>query len=696
MGLTRYEKKLADRNYKPYTTVKAIALGDRDTIIRSTGEGTYEIITPSSSIKTDSNGNINLTSTIKVNGTKLDNLYANSTNSVTRSEWNLNGFENRTDSTLTWTDSEPDRNLAVEPTGGTTFNYWIGGTKYSTEGDWYRIEDTTGVHVIYYSGEALIGIANPTTENMEDVIRNYCLASIVYWNKSSQSAIYVGEERHGIDMQGNTHAYLHFGEGLKYLEGLGLSNILSDETGDVDAHAMFSVDSGKVADENLYLSIDAIPSSTGLPIYYMSGPNAIWYKHENPGFACMSSQTGDNRLNYNKYESSTWSLAEIANNDFVLYHVFATTEKDNPIISIMGQNDYTTKNSARNGAKSEVKELLLNEILFPEIHPIGTIIYQTGDGKDNAVHAEICSTDEGDDYIDWRNESIDRVSVTTSDHGSLTGLTDDDHTNYYNQTRINTISSQANQAYGFSSNSDLFDSSSYMTSSTIISNYYPSSEGNTMYSSYLDHSGNTDLHYLKTDIDLDDLNNVDGNEKGSNEFLIWDGDTWVPSAMTNSILTQDEADALYAPSGGEVSNPIKYFNAVQNSGGTVLGDWGSIPWEEEIKKDTSYSFTSGSDKIKVTADGWYKIDYRVSLINGAVAVYHPKSRLRYYSGAAWHIAKGSLDGCLLNRVTNEVNSLVATVMLECASGNLIDVQCSGNGNVTTYPSGSSILIEKVS
>jgi len=49
--------------------------------------------------------------------------------------------------------------------------------------------------------------------------------------------------------------------------------------------------------------------------------------------------------------------------------------------------------------------------------------------------------------------SIGGTAVT--DHGALGGLNDDDHPQYYNQSRITTISSQAKAAYDFSANSAL-------------------------------------------------------------------------------------------------------------------------------------------------------------------------------------------------------------------------------------------------
>jgi hypothetical protein len=85
------------------------------------------------------------------------------------------------------------------------------------------------------------------------------------------AAIYVGEERHGLTMDGVTHAYLHYVNGLAYLNGLALNSILADENGNVDTHAQFGVDAGAVADEDIYDAISAVLSTAGLNTFFMIG-----------------------------------------------------------------------------------------------------------------------------------------------------------------------------------------------------------------------------------------------------------------------------------------------------------------------------------------------------------------------------------------------------------------------------------------
>jgi len=346
---------------------------------------------------------------------------------TTREEWEANGFEDRDDSTLAWNDGT--YTLSIQPTA-TNFTYWVEGIKYVSTGDTVQIDNTKeGIHVIYYVGDTLTSMANPTEGDIGSIIRRQAIACIIYWDTSTATAIYVGEERHGKVMSPETHAYLHFLEGLRYVSGLGLNTFSVDGTG-ITVDAQFGVDSGAVSDEDLYLPSTAVLPTTGCPIYHQTGTGE-WNKTVVAGFSVRTFDNTDaTRLAWNEFTGGAWQLTEVDNNDFVLCHIFATTEKDTPMIAIMGQAEYNTKRLARQGALTEIRSLVLDDLLFPEIRPIATIIFQTNTGYVSTVNAKVVSTDEGDDYIDWRSETISRTEVSTSDHGALTGLDADDHTQY--------------------------------------------------------------------------------------------------------------------------------------------------------------------------------------------------------------------------------------------------------------------------
>jgi len=173
------------------------------------------------------------------------------------------------------------------------------------------------------------------------------------------------------------------------------------------------------ADTDWYITI-------GLPIFYLDGASANLRRAVEPGFSVLTNDPGvadGDRLVWNDPDGGgpgIWGLSEITNNDFVLCHVFATNSKQDPVIAFVGQGDYTTRNNARAGAETEISTILTN-YPAPELIPIATVIFQTGNTKDNAVKAETVSTAEGDDYVDWRTTEL-KAGSAPSDHSNLSGL----------------------------------------------------------------------------------------------------------------------------------------------------------------------------------------------------------------------------------------------------------------------------------
>jgi len=336
------------------------------------------------------------------------------------------GFPNRNDSVITWSDSGPNYTLSIAP-DSTSFSFYQDGLKYTKSStETHQISGAEGIHYIYYDNGNLTSTANPTFAEQFVIVTMKVLVSIVYWDAANSEGIYVGEERHGITMDGDTHANLHFSVGLKWYTGIALNTIDADQNGSLNAHAQFGVDTGSVADEDLGIITDAVTSTTGFPVYWRSGGDGDWRKTTNSGYSFLISGT---RPNWNQFIGDSWQQTETGDKDFMLVHVFATTEKDNPIIAIMGQAVYEKKKQAREGATTEVGNLLLGNLPGPEITPIASVIFECKDSYTNDVNARIVTTDEGEDYVDWRESNITRTAAG-GDHGSLGGLSDDDHNQY--------------------------------------------------------------------------------------------------------------------------------------------------------------------------------------------------------------------------------------------------------------------------
>lgn len=345
-----------------------------------------------------------------------------------RQEWGQNGFIDRTNSTLAFVNGT--RTLTITPTGD-AFYYYMDGRKFvKTAVDSIIIDDTIGTVLIYYDGDTLSKIHNPTNAQVDVIIKTKTLVADLYWNKTDQEHIFLGDERHGYGMSPVTHSYLHFADGLAYIEGLALNTMDVDGSGNDNSDAQFGIDAGAVSDEDLYVDISAVLAATGCPIWYMLGATPEWNKETNAGYSVRTFSGDDTTmLAYNQFTGGAWQLTQGSNNQFVLCHIFATTGQDNPMIAIMGQNTYNTIVAARAGANTEILSLVTGVLPLPELKPIATVIMQTSTGYSNDVKARVRLTDTGDNYVDWRASAISQT-IAGSSHGDLSGLGADDHAQY--------------------------------------------------------------------------------------------------------------------------------------------------------------------------------------------------------------------------------------------------------------------------
>jgi hypothetical protein len=353
------------------------------------------------------------------------------------------GFPNITDSTISFDDMT--RTLTITPSGE-SFYFYEKGVKYTkNDSDSIQITDVEGLHYIYFSSGVLTEVVNPDFSSSGELFKLYPTVSVVYWDNENSKHIYLSEERHGLLMDGATHSYQHIFEGTRYRSGLALYDISSDASGNNDSSAQISVSAGIIQDEDLIINInDDVPQNLSLPanipIYYKVGAG-LWRRDNANNFPVKSFVGGSNRLAWNQFTGGSWQQTEVTNTDFVLAHIFATNDIDNPIIAVQGQADYvgnpiTGLANAREGALIEINNLITSGLPFIEFKPIGTLIYETDNGYTNTVKARIRRTDTGDDYVDFRFSTGTSVNIIqgASAHNNLSGLQGGQAGEYYHNT----------------------------------------------------------------------------------------------------------------------------------------------------------------------------------------------------------------------------------------------------------------------
>lgn len=323
------------------------------------------------------------------------------------------GFPNRTDSVLSFVNGT--RTFTIAP-AVTDFDFYVKGVKYTKNAGVDKIiTDVEGLHYLYFDAA---GDLQVTVTESDALYLDFAFVAIISWDSTNTVQIYLGDERHGLTMDGATHLHLHESIGTIFENGLALDSILADQDGSLDTHAQCGVEIGEIDDEDLHHDIAAEVAPANIPVYYKLGAAGDWRKIAADNFPVETTGTG--RLAWNEFTGGAWQQTEVTDNRYTLSHIAATNDPDVPLIVIMGQSDYATLNAARNGAEDELNTLVLAGLPFKEFKFIGTIIFQTKDTYANTVKARIRSTNEGDDYVDWR-QSVLSPHSPPGQHGLLSG-----------------------------------------------------------------------------------------------------------------------------------------------------------------------------------------------------------------------------------------------------------------------------------
>lgn len=348
-----------------------------------------------------------------------------------------NGFVNRTDSNFSKVDGT--RTFTISAASG-SYDVWVAGERLTLSGSQSVVwTDVEGSHFFYIDAT---GTLQHRVNFDISLINEVAYIANLYWDAANGVTLAFADERHGIVMDASTHSYLHNVFGTQYVSGLALGSIIADGGGGLDTHAQLAVTDGEIRDEDLIHEIeDGNPQTLDpiaqLPVLYRLGAAGPWRKKTADNFPFIYDGTAGytaaaGRIPYNLDTAGTWSLAEAGNNQLVLAHIFATNDETEPVVAIQGQAVYANVTAARAGATTELVNLRTDGLPTQEWSPIGTILLQTSGSYGNAVGAQIRTTDDGDDYVDWRSVTLSPGGGTSvGSHNQLTGSsTGDDHLQY--------------------------------------------------------------------------------------------------------------------------------------------------------------------------------------------------------------------------------------------------------------------------
>jgi len=334
------------------------------------------------------------------------------------------GFVNTVDSQIGIDQTGSTYYVYVQPTSGTYTVFMQGQRWIKTTREEVVISDVEGLHYVYFDTD---GVLKETTTFNINLLYTKGYVAVLYWDSTAKDISYFGEERHGITMDGKTHANIHLARGTTYISGLALSNLTPDSTGASDVDVQFSMSNGVITDEDITHSIAAQSFPANIQMWFLDGA-ANWREEAADAYPMIN--RGSGRVAYNLDTAGNWTQVEATDGYYVLTHVFATNDPTNQVIGIVGQAEYSSLESARIGASTEINALVAGDLPFAEFVPVATLIYQTSSSYTNTPQARLVSNDEGSAWTDWRTAGLSPVAGTATDHGSLSGLGNDDHLQY--------------------------------------------------------------------------------------------------------------------------------------------------------------------------------------------------------------------------------------------------------------------------
>lgn len=341
------------------------------------------------------------------------------------------GFVNREDSYINFDNTT--RIFSIAPTGIEYSVYHLGLKTTINTMLTVTIPNISGNYYFYINNIGQLKYA--TTFDIQ-LLSEFAYCSYIYFDAIDGKAVIFGDERHGITMDGVTHAYLHTTRGTQLVSGAAISYSLG--SGNLDADAQISLGDLQIKDEDITVQItnNLTPSSAfqqvlspiaEIPIVYREG--SIWKKTTATQFP-MLLQSGNVRASYNEFTGITWQLTEApSNNKTLVTYIFATTSVEEPIIAILGQSQYNNIDEARGDASWE--NISFGDLPSPEMKLLYTLYYETSSGFDNTVKCAIT-------YVADHRFTHDRevsAAVFNSDHSNLSGLGNDDHLQYHTDAR---------------------------------------------------------------------------------------------------------------------------------------------------------------------------------------------------------------------------------------------------------------------
>jgi hypothetical protein len=293
------------------------------------------------------------------------------------------------------------RTFSITPVGA-NFDVYLQGTKYTKTTESIVISAVEGWHYIFYD---LAGVITETTTFSTTLITTYAFVCALYWDNTNAQAILIGDERHGLAMDGDTHLYLHNSVSTDYQSGFTLSGFALG-VGTLATDAQFQVDAGVFKDEDIIFSHTALTGPANIPIFYRSGSAAapLWRRKVSDSFPLLYSGSGgftgaSGRAAYNQNNAGTYQLTEVGELFYGNIHYYAVNDTTQKIIGVLGDTAYSTTQAASDLQDEELTRI--GTVPFLEGVRIASVIFQSSSTYVNTPKARIVQNNAFANYTQW-------------------------------------------------------------------------------------------------------------------------------------------------------------------------------------------------------------------------------------------------------------------------------------------------------
>lgn len=328
------------------------------------------------------------------------------------------GFETIADSTVTY--NSLTNEVTITPVSA-DFSYYSDGELYTESAALAVAPGALVEGLTYFYLDAGTFVA--ATELTGDILATKAIVAATYWDASNNYVLVFNDLRR---TEVGAYRPVQLGLRMRYLQELDIVHTSINGSGALDAHAELTIDGpGEKAicyegsrPHEFEMDLDEIP------VYYRT---ANGWREQVAGVHHVVT-TGSGRIGWNEFNGTAWVVTEVGDGKYMLMHYLFLPDPANPVICVMGINEYDGTVGEEDAA-FEIDALHLNGLasLCPVWFMFGSVLWQTDNTYANTVKARLISAGAWGNYRDWRDyESIGASLINSTRAAEAAQETADD------------------------------------------------------------------------------------------------------------------------------------------------------------------------------------------------------------------------------------------------------------------------------